>query len=150
MELRQDVGYSLRMLRRTPGFTAIAVATLTLGIGATSAIFSVVHGVLLRSLPFRNAGQLYRVRMLYPDGTAYAALSSPESGPCRQHLMDGVDDQVRLLQLNIAPAPLGHDQLAAPRRGLPGDHAGRVARQVVAQIQQFAAGAGPPVGVRPQ
>jgi hypothetical protein len=66
------------MLRRTPGFTAIAVATLGLGIGANSAIFSVVHGVLLQSLPFRNAGQLYRVRMLYPDGTAYSALSSPD------------------------------------------------------------------------
>jgi putative ABC transport system permease protein len=77
-ELRQDIGYALRMLRRTPGFTLVAVATLALGIGATSAIFSVVHGVLLASLPFRNADELYRVRMLYPDGTSYSALSAPD------------------------------------------------------------------------
>jgi predicted permease len=77
-ELQQDVAYALRMLRRTPGFTAVAVATLALGIGATSAIFSVVHGVLLQSLPFRAADELYRVRMRYPDGTAYTALSAPD------------------------------------------------------------------------
>jgi putative ABC transport system permease protein len=77
-ELRQDAGYALRILRRTPGFAIVAVGTLALGIGATSAIFSVVHGVLLQPLPFRNAERLYRVRMLYPDGTAYAALSAPD------------------------------------------------------------------------
>ncbi len=83
-ELRQDIGYALRMLRRTPGFTLVAVATLALGIGATSAIFSVVHGVLLASLPFRDADQLYRVRMLYPDGTLYSALSAPDFLSVRQ------------------------------------------------------------------
>jgi predicted permease len=77
-ELRQDVGYALRMLRRTPGFTAVAIVTLALGTGANTAIFSVVHGVLLESLPYRSAERLYQPRMLYPDGTAYTALSAPD------------------------------------------------------------------------
>lgn len=65
-ELRQDVVYAFRMLRRTPGFTAVALLTLALGIGANSAIFSVVHGVLLESLPFRDAERLFGVGVFDP------------------------------------------------------------------------------------
>ncbi len=56
--LRQDVGYAIRGLIRRPGFTAVTVATIALGIGANAAIFSVVNGVLLRPMPFPHPEQV--------------------------------------------------------------------------------------------
>ncbi len=59
--LRQDLGYGLRGLRRNPGFALIVILTLGLGIGANTAIFSVVHGVLLRPLAYSAPERLYQV-----------------------------------------------------------------------------------------
>ena len=57
----QDLRYGLRQLRRNPGFTVVAVLTLALGIGANTAIFTLVDAVMLKSLPVANPKQLYRL-----------------------------------------------------------------------------------------
>jgi len=88
----QDLRYAARTFSRQPGFAAAAVLTLALGIGANSAIFSVVHGVLLESLPFKDANRLYRLRMVYPDGKAYTTLSAPDFMSVREQTR--VFDQV--------------------------------------------------------
>ncbi len=61
-EFRRNAGYALRLLARAPGFAAVSIATLALGIGASTAIFSIVDGVLLRPLRFANPEQLVMIR----------------------------------------------------------------------------------------
>jgi predicted permease len=61
MQILEDVRYALRQFRKAPGFTATAILTLALGIGATTAIFTLVHAVLLKSLPVAKPGELVRI-----------------------------------------------------------------------------------------
>jgi putative ABC transport system permease protein len=76
-QLGQDARCAMRGMRRQPGFVAVAVMTLALGIGANTAIFSVVHAVLLQSLPYRDAGSLVSVWNRW-TGATRAGLSDPE------------------------------------------------------------------------
>ena len=77
----QDVTFALRQFRRSPGFAVTAVLTLALGVGTTTAIFSLIDGVLLRPLPFPHSDQLVAIDTLeFPPGVAP---SFPAPNACR-------------------------------------------------------------------
>src|ERR1041385_3918073 len=80
-QVLRDFRYAFRSLARAPGFAATAMATLALGIGANTAVFSIVHGVLLRALPYPAADRL--VSILERDSTG--SINIPEFEFTRQH-----------------------------------------------------------------
>ena len=86
--LRHDVRYAVRALLKTPGFTFIAVLTLALGIGGSAAIFTLVHGLLLKPLPFTAPDQLMMVYITVPDSLAARGIprQMPWSYPKYQQL----------------------------------------------------------------
>ena len=76
--LLQDIRYAVRMCVRTPGFTVIAVVALALGIGANTAIFTIVNAVLLERLPFREPN---RIVSLWEEGAHRRRIRRPEVVP---------------------------------------------------------------------
>src|SRR6187402_1630504 len=72
----QDLRFSLRSLRRAPAFPITAIATLALGIGATTAIFTTLSAVLLKPLPYPNPQNLYSLRTALTDGRVTTGLLS--------------------------------------------------------------------------
>jgi putative ABC transport system permease protein len=107
--LWQDIRYGLRMLAKNPGFTAIAVITLALGIGANTAIFSLMDQVLLRSLPVRDPGELV---VLHDPGPLTGRLSSDGdntesfSYPMYKGLRDGSVSVCSMLARSSFPASI--------------------------------------------
>ena len=74
-----DLRYAIRMLLRSPGFSFIAIATMALGVGATTAIYSVVNATLLHPLPYPNPGELVRIQNDLPGVSAHdIGISVPE------------------------------------------------------------------------
>ena len=71
----QDVRFGLRTLRKSPGFTTVAILTLALRIGANTAIFTMTNGLMLRTLPVRDPGQLVELLHQYPGEPAFNGFS---------------------------------------------------------------------------
>jgi len=88
-DLAQDLRYGARMLRKTPGFTTVAILTLALGIGANTAIFSLIDAVMLKTLPVQNPNELVLVRMVSPNSKGDPDITI--SNPVWQKIRDGQD-----------------------------------------------------------
>src|ERR1041384_7597450 len=86
--LKQDIVFATRQLRKNPVFTAVAVLTLALGIGANSAIFSVLYSVMLKPLPYANSNRIITIGERIGDNTNAVTFGNYASWQQSQHTLD--------------------------------------------------------------
>ena len=114
-----NIGYAIRRLLRTPVFTVTAVATLAICIGANVAIFAVVDGIVLRSLPFPDAGRLVFVYNSYPRaGLARSETSIPDYFDWRNSIKAFASVSITHYA-NVVVGGAGYPQLAPIERVTP-------------------------------
>jgi len=82
---------SLRVFRRQPAFSGVVVLTIALGIGATTAIFSLIYGILLRPFPFRESERLVRIQSPFTNSNAVRGCSIPDVDDYRRRTRTPVD-----------------------------------------------------------
>jgi putative ABC transport system permease protein len=110
---KQDLRYGVRQVRRSPGFSAVVIATLAVGIGGTTAVFSVMHAVMLAPLPYAEPGQLVRVYQQEPESsTIRAGVSAPHFRVLRDQAASFADVTARYLRedLGLDISNGGHPQ----------------------------------------
>jgi predicted permease len=108
--LLRDLRYATRQLRKSPGFTVAAVLTLALGVGATTAIFSVVYGLLLASLPFHDAGRIVSIGETHPQvpGSIVATYPDYQDWKTQQKSFTGIAAYSDLNPTTVSLATNGH------------------------------------------
>ena len=117
-DLLQDIRYGLRILRKSPGFTSIAILTLALGIGANTAIFSVVQGVLLAPLPYSQPDRLvlawqYNLTLKHPISVSYPDFLDWEREARSFQQMAAYDSQDRNLTAPGTPEHLNGEEISS-------------------------------------